>query len=93
MYYRSVIFFSRECSACSIRIDSNSEPDTVNLTVLSKGLTAVAAADGSFEAFFDNSVVKLFEDFPVDSSTKLFSDGTGVYFIRDRGLYRLKMNE
>ncbi len=93
MYYRSVIFFSRECSVYSIRIDSNSEPDIINFTVLSKGLIAAAAADGVFEAFYDNSTVKLFEDSPVDSSTKLFSDGTGVYFIQNQGLYRLKMNK
>ncbi len=92
-YHRSVIIFSDRCSVYSIRIDSNRSPDTINFTVLNNGLAVAAVSDGSLEAFYDNKTVKVMEDAPVDSSMKLVTDGTGVYFLKENVLYRLKMKK
>jgi len=90
-YHRFVIIFDYDKDTYNVRKTEDVSYDTVNFTVIQKGVCILAIENKQAELFIDNVKIKVIDNTPFDTSTKLISFDNGVYFIHDDKLFAITM--
>lgn len=91
-YDRFIIHFMGDHSfQVNIRMETDVETDTVNVTVLPNDLCVMVVNDLNVQAFFDNTKVKVVDKPPFDSSMRLFHEGMTVMFANRHKLHTVRL--
>jgi len=90
-YKRSILHFNNKMTSYTIRVDNDIAYEGVNFTVLSNGVCVHMPSDDTVEIFKDNNKIKTVPNPPFTTDMKLSNDAVSVLFIKDTGLYSVKL--
>lgn len=88
-YYRFVFQFNRDYTSYEVRVNDNISYSETNLTVMPNGVGIIGGTD-NVEIFKDKSV-KVVDNPPFNSSTKLFNIGGKLMYIDGKKVYWTKI--
>ena len=89
-YNRFVFIFDKKFTSYTCRIVDKIAFENINFTVLHSGVCLLVAGN-EIELFIDNKTIKTLQDPPFDSSMKIYSTSSSVYFINNKEICSAKM--
>ena len=96
VYHKVIIRFSSDFTTYDCRIIEDVDLDSINIAVLSNGICASMESTNTLELFRNipnDSGLKSVTDPEINSSMKLWSDGTRLLFSDNNKLYVIKMRK
>jgi protein associated with RNAse G/E len=91
IYYCFVFTFNQDYSSYTVRIAKDIPYSEINLTVLPNGI-AVIVNNGDAEIFKDSNV-KVVDNPPFNSTTKLYNYSGSIYYIDGKEIKSVKMKK
>lgn len=91
LYYCFVFTFNQDYSSYTIRVTKDIPYSEINLTVLPNGI-AVIVNNGDAEIFKDSNV-KVIDNPPFNSTTKLYNYSGSIYYIDGKEIKSVKMKK
>ena len=89
-YSRYVFVFNDSFKQYTVRKDEDIPLEDINFTVLQNGV-CIMSNEEDVDVFKENDKVRKISDSPFDSSMRLFSFSSGVYFVEKNKIYKVSM--
>ena len=90
-YHRFIFTFDAAYRGYTLRVSNNVDYSDINLTVMPNGITVLATND-QVELFKENQV-KVFDNPPFDSTTRLFNVNGVIHYVDGNKIMKAKMKK